>query len=77
MTNRVKAINRKNKSKSIIEAKPYQDNFSNQKYYEGGPKKVKETDHIFAPLTQAEIIKINSENSKNNKYHKINNSKIM
>ena len=42
------------------------NNFSSQKYYEGGQKKGKETDHIFAPLTQDEITKINSENLKNN-----------
>ena len=53
------------------------DNFSSQKHYEGGQKKGKETDHIFAPLTQAEITKLNSENSKNSKYLNRNSNKFI
>ena len=53
------------------------DNFSSQKHYEGGQKKGNEIDHIFAPLTQAEITKINSENSKNSKYLNRNSNKFI
>ena len=44
------------------------DTFSTQNYYEQGKKKDNETDHIFAPLTQEDMKKINTEknNSKNN-----------
>ena len=49
------------------------DNFSSQRYIEGGNKKKEnEIDHIFAPLTQEEILKINTEkyNKKNNNSNK-------
>ena len=52
------------------------DNFASQKYLEiGGKKKDNEIDHIFAPLTQEEILKINTEknNKKNNNSNKNKN----
>ena len=50
------------------------DNFSTQNYFSQDKKKVSETDHIFAPLTEKDIQKINSEkNIKNNNY---NNNKF-
>ena len=55
------------------------DNFSTQKYLEGGTKKNKnETDHIFAPLTKDEISKIKSErNNQKNNYLNNNSKKFM
>jgi hypothetical protein len=47
------------------------DKFSSQNYYEGGSKKKdNEIDHIFAPLTQEDISRINNEKNskKNNNY---------
>ena len=49
-------------------------NFSSQNYYEGGKKKDNEIDHIFAPLTQEDILKIkNDKNNKNNNNNYIKN----
>ena len=50
------------------------DTFSTQNYYEQGKKKDNETDHIFAPLTQEDMKKINTE--KNNSKNNYNNNKF-
>ena len=52
------------------------DNFSSQKYYEGEKKKSSDTDHFFAPLTQEDLHKINTE-SYNNKKNKIKGNKFI
>ena len=49
-------------------------NFSSQNYYEGGKKKDNKIDHIFAPLTQEDILKIKTDkNNKNNNNNYIKN----
>ena len=52
------------------------DNFSSQKYYEGNIKKNSNIDHFFAPLTQEDMKKINTENY-NNKGNKIKGNKFI
>ena len=52
------------------------DNFSSQKYYEGNIKKNSDIDHFFAPLTQEDMKKINTENY-NNKGNKIKGNKFI
>ena len=51
------------------------DNFSSQKYYEGNIKKNSDIDHFFAPLTQEDMKKINTDNY-NNKGNKIKGNKF-
>ena len=43
------------------------DNFSSQKDYEGKTKKNSDIDHFFAPLTQEDLQKINTDNYNNKK----------
>ena len=52
------------------------DNFSSQKYYEGNIKKNSDIDHFFAPLTQEDMKKINTDNF-NNKGNKIKGNKFI
>ena len=52
------------------------DNFSSQKYYEGNIKKNSDIDHFFAPLTQEDMQKINTDNF-NNKGNKIKGNKFI
>ena len=52
------------------------DNFSSQKYYEGNIKKNSDIDHFFAPLTQEDMKKINTDNY-NNKGNKIKGNKFI
>ena len=52
------------------------DNFSSQKYYEGNVKKNSDIDHFFAPLTQEDMKKINTDNY-NNKGNKIKGNKFI
>ena len=43
------------------------DNFSSQKYYEGGKKNKSDIDHFFAPLTEEDLDKINTDNNNSKK----------
>ena len=43
------------------------DNFSCQKYYEGGKKNKSDIDHFFAPLTEEDLDKINTDNNNSKK----------
>ena len=52
------------------------DNFSSQKDYEKGIKKNNDIEHFFAPLTQEDLDKINTENYNNNK-NKISGKKLI
>ena len=51
------------------------DNFSSQKYYEGEKKKSSDINHFFAPLTQEDLNKINTE-TYNNKKNKVKGNKF-
>ena len=43
------------------------DNFSSQKYYEGEKKNKSDIDHFFAPLTEEDLDKINTDNNNSKK----------
>ena len=60
----------KEKKKSVIVNRAgnfLKDNFSSQKYYEGGKKNKSDIDHFFAPLTEEDLDKINTDNNNSKK----------